>query len=319
MGTPTARLERPWFESPFFEREIAESELAPDERELVERFAREGWVTLDLSGPELDRIAGEISAALDGRLAERGFGIQDAWREVAAVRELAAHPKVAGALRAIYQRRPIPFQTLNFLVGSEHAPHSDEVHFDTMPPRFMCGVWTALEDVGPGSGELVFYPRSHRLPVFAPFDLGLSASAPREQTYPAYERFLAELVERAGLERRTFAARKGEALVWASNLIHGGGPITAPGSTRRSQVTHYFFEGCRYWTPLRSEPALGRYFWRRVINVETGEVEPHRYRGRIVRPPLRSRLRAEIAWRATGPGPLGRAAERLRKLASRGG
>ena len=28
----------------------------------------------------------------------------------------------------------------------------------------MCGVWTALEDVQPDSGELVVFPKSHRLP-----------------------------------------------------------------------------------------------------------------------------------------------------------
>jgi hypothetical protein len=25
-----------------------------------------------------------------------------------------------------------------------------------------------------------------------------------------------------------------------------------PESTRKSQVTHYYFEGCRYWTPMLS-------------------------------------------------------------------
>ena len=27
-----------------------------------------------------------------------------------------------------------------------------------------------------------------------------------------------------------------------------------PQSTRKSQVTHYYFEGCRYWTPMLSAP-----------------------------------------------------------------
>ena len=29
-------------------------------------------------------------------------------------------------------------------------------------------------------------------------------------------------------------------------------PGIAPGRSRHSQVTHYFFTGCEYWTPLRS-------------------------------------------------------------------
>lgn len=41
-------------------------------------------------------------------------------------------------------------------------------------------------------------------------------------------------------------------MVWAANLLHGGSPVQVPGRTRRSQVTHYTFEGTRLWTPLRS-------------------------------------------------------------------
>jgi hypothetical protein len=82
-------------------------------------------------------------------------------------------------------------------------------------------------------------------------------------------------------------------------------------------VTHYFFGGCRYWTPVRSDPENGRVFWRRVVNVETGKVEPHFEDGERVRLPLRSRVRGAIAWHASGPGPLGRVVERTRSMAGR--
>ena len=50
------------------------------------------------------------------------------------------------------------------------------------------------------------------------------------------------------------------------------------------------------------------------MDIETGEVEPHRHHGERVRLSLRSQLRGAISWHATGPGPVGRAAERLRSL-----
>jgi hypothetical protein len=81
-------------------------------------------------------------------------------------------------------------------------------------------------------------------------------------------------VSTSALGRATTAAR-GASDAFAR--IASGDPIGDPESTRRSQVSHYYFEGCRYWTPLSSDPPLGRIFWRRVVNVETGEVEPHYY------------------------------------------
>ena len=47
--------------------------------------------------------------------------------------------------------------------------------------------------------------------------------------------------------------RRGQTLLWASNLLHGGSPQRDKSRTRYSQVTHFFFEGCRYWTPLHSD------------------------------------------------------------------
>ena len=34
--------------------------------------------------------------------------------------------------------------------------------------------------------------------------------------------------------------KRGQALIWAANLLHGGDPIGDPQSTRYSQVTHHY-------------------------------------------------------------------------------
>jgi hypothetical protein len=41
--------------------------------------------------------------------------------------------------------------------------------------------------------------------------------------------------------------------VWAENLLHGGAEQRDRERTRHSQVTHVFFEGCKYYTPMLSE------------------------------------------------------------------
>lgn len=48
---------------------------------------------------------------------------------------------------------------------------------------------------------------------------------------------------------------KGQAVIWAANLLHGGAPQKDRERTRHSQVTHYFFEGCKNFAPLLSSPS----------------------------------------------------------------
>jgi hypothetical protein len=314
-----ARLNVPWFESPFFERDLERSDLDDETRERVRSFAERGYLVLDLEPERFERLADEIVAGLAGEHQEVGNRVQDAWKFIPAVRELATDPNVIAALSALYGRRPVPFQTLNFERGTEQETHSDLVHFNSFPPRYMAGVWVALEDVRPESGPLHYYPGSHRLPVYEPHDISLkgSSSSNRDEQYRSYEAFVRELLEQSGLPRERVALKRGQALIWASNLMHGGDPISDPQSTRRSQVTHYYFEGCRYYTPLYSDPPLGRYHWRRVIDVGTGKEQPHVYQGERARIPLSTRARSLVENGLRG-STSGRAAiRRIRRLMGR--
>jgi hypothetical protein len=97
---------------------------------------------------------------------------------------------------------------------------------------------------------VVFYPRSHKLPFVTMADAGLEAS---ESNYGAYEQHIDRLIADEGLAPHYGILEKGQALVWAANLLHGGAPQQDRSRSRHSQVTHYFFEGCRYWAPMVSE------------------------------------------------------------------
>ncbi|MGH2953120.1 MAG: hypothetical protein ACRDK9_03730 [Solirubrobacterales bacterium] len=74
-----------------------------------------------------------------------------------------------------------------------------------------------------------------------------------------------------------------------------------------SQVTHYYFEGCSYYTPLRSDIARGKVFFRRITDVGTGKLVPGRVDGARVPIPLASRL---VTRRRVLKRKLGRAVER---------
>lgn len=242
-------------------------------------FEREGYLVFDtgLDEATLDGVVADLEGKYREGEAER-LGVtysdrnrvQDAWKISANVKAVALAPRVLALLEQLYGRKPLPFQTLNFPRGTEQRPHSDTFHFNSMPPTFMCGVWVALEDIDMENGPLVYYPGSHKLPEVTADDLNggrgkfvgraLSfllrrpARSPRsvEETYRAYEQFIAGVISRSGLEPRYGTIKKGQGLVWAANLLHGGSPRADKTRTRNSQVTHYFFEGCRYYTPVLS-------------------------------------------------------------------
>ena len=224
---------------------------------ITAEFAREGVATLPGSGllsPQLEEITESLRNANPGgaRRTENGVEyfpdrIMDAWIVNPHVRALALAPEVLAVLETLFDRRPLGFQTLNFEYGTQQSAHCDALHFNSDPEGFLCAVWVALEDIDEENGPVFYYPASHRLAQVRLSDVegGAVFDDARSAEMEA-------AAQRAGLEARPALLRRGEALVWAGSIIHGGCPVLTPGRTRRSQVTHYFFEGCRYWVPMLS-------------------------------------------------------------------
>jgi ectoine hydroxylase-related dioxygenase (phytanoyl-CoA dioxygenase family) len=180
-------------------------------------------------------------------------------------------------LAGLYDRKPLPFQTLNFPVGTGQHVHSDAVHFNSRPPGYMCGVWVALEDIDLENGPVEYYPGSHKLPEITIEDVDRAgyvkhsyverfrtalldirhANRPGTRyadfVYKSYETFIGDMIKQLGIEPHYATLKKGQALVWAANLLHGGSRQRDKGRTRHSQVTHYFFESCQYYTPRLSK------------------------------------------------------------------
>jgi ectoine hydroxylase-related dioxygenase (phytanoyl-CoA dioxygenase family) len=271
-------LQIPWVESPFFEAELQRRDLSAAEQEMARSFHDDGFLVLRgaVAAELTERVVGESRPLLERALPD--LRVMDIWKECPAVRELAALPAVLDVLALLYGRRPIPFQTLNFEVGTQQPPHADSVHFSCLPRRYMCGAWTALEDITADNGPLVYYPGSHRLPELGPNDFGES---PNTWDNEQYERFVGRLLEAHNLEAREFHCQRGDVLIWSANLVHGGRPIRDHGSTRWSQATHYFFEDCIYFTPLMSNVDTGELMVRRELrDIGSGELVESSYNGR---------------------------------------
>ena len=270
---------RPWFERADWEAEAQRRGLDQRDRALVAAFRRDGFVVVE-DGRILDELDVDgVWNRLDGRYAPDGAGrVQDAWERDPVVRAIAVHPAVLRVLRMLYGREPLPFQTLNFLTGTEQRTHSDTIHFSSLPSGFMCGVWMALEDITLRQGPLHYYPGSQHLPEFDYEDVGVPAvtgehswSNPKTvAAYQLYEERIDEVARANGFRRDELAIARGSFLVWSANLLHGGSPRDDRTLTRKSQVSHYYFAGAVPFTPMFSRRSEGRFAVRSFRDIRTG-------------------------------------------------
>jgi ectoine hydroxylase-related dioxygenase (phytanoyl-CoA dioxygenase family) len=262
---------------------LAEADAASpargDARAFVEAMETFGGAMIDLSDDPAVLALCDAAVADMAPLAAKGANrVQDLWRRSSAVRALATLPQVIGPLEALHGRRAIPFQTLNFTFGSQQAAHSDLIHFTPDPIEAMCGVWIALEDVHADAGPLEYFPGSHRWPVLTREGLGAADDEAPDAFYAQrYEPAMAAQIASRGAVGRPAMLRKGQVFVWAANLVHGGMPRRDPARTRRSQVTHVFFQGCGYHTLLTQR--AGRRALRLPQDIRTG-----RFAWPVVRP-----------------------------------
>lgn len=198
--------------------------------------------------------------------------IQDAFTFSNNVKKVATTKKVIDLLSSIYGSQSFPFQTLNFEYGTEQKLHSDMIHFSSFPKYFMAGCWVAFEDITLENGPLQYVEGSHYLPDITPQDIkGFKIGERDNGKYYSlfYEPFIDKIVNDLKLKKSYAVIKKGDAFIWSANLIHGGSPIKNKQQTRLSQVTHYYFKKCVYYTPLLSDSYNCNYFLRYPWNIST--------------------------------------------------
>nr|WP_315425732.1 phytanoyl-CoA dioxygenase family protein [uncultured Albidiferax sp.] len=215
----------------------------------IDTFHKDGILVIEsgLSQQVIDGISSDL-AEMPGKFLEQyqAGRAADAWVRCPNVHAAAADRSIIQRLQQLYGEEARPFQTLNFPWGTEQAPHADSIHFNSEPFGNMCGVWLALEDIGTDQGPLIYYPGSHKLPEINFEDLGLE---PSYEKYKQYEDGIAAKIKEHRFTPRFGTIKKGQAIVWAANVLHGGAPQTDKSLSRLSQVTHYYFGNSKYWRP----------------------------------------------------------------------
>lgn len=245
----------PWFDRPDALGHVDELRRAgridAQTHYALAKFVREGYMVLPeaIEEPLLERIDAELDDAIAEKVQGYSYGssqrIVNLHLRYPGVRALWRHPVVMRHLELIFGVPARPCQTLTYIFGSQQEAHQDTVHLTPFPAGYMCGVWVALEDVRPDSGELQVFPGTHGLPRVYMSDAGCA-----KVTGNDWDEFGEKVVGRyrsmldaRPFDRVTYRPRRGTVLIWHENLLHGGSPRVDLSRSRRSIVSHYFAEG----------------------------------------------------------------------------
>lgn len=297
----------PLVESPFFDQHFERPGVDPLIQRLARQLNKDGYAVFDFPNPRFGALADQVIRELGPKFdlpawrekkkadQKGGLRVQDAL-SCSAVREIATEPRVLDLLEALIGRKPFPFQTLNFPVGTEQNFHTDAIHFSSMPERFMVGVWVALEDIGEDQGPLYYFPGSHKLPIYENQHYGLRfEQGDIPFTQGTYEPTWRAIVEACGFKEAVFTPKKGQALIWLSNLFHGGKFQQNAEKTRWSQVTHYYFEDCAYYTPMHSHIPSGVVMYREPLDILTGGRRKNRSAGKPISEEVLARATPDLS------------------------
>ncbi len=227
---------RHWVEKGYV---VLEQAVAP---ELIGRLCdeiRRGWEHGD------ERVPIEIClpdrrwfARMEPRYRDVPHKVLDYHAFSETARQVVFSPPIRRFLEQLFERPPLAFQSLLFRWGTEQDMHQDTAYVLLRSPMEFVGCWIALEDVEPGSGELQYYEGSHRIPEYLWF--GRARAKPHEYDDDReFLRWVSAEPERAGCTLARFRPRKGDALLWHADLVHGGAERSERQRTRWSLVTHF--------------------------------------------------------------------------------
>jgi len=174
------------------------------------------------------------------------------------VRQAFKDEKLLKILSFLLGKEILPFQTINFYKSSSQPAHSDAIHLTTEPLGYSLGVWVALEDIKPGSGEFFYYPGSHKLKYIMnnDFNSGKKFLIQTEDLHEKYESKIAQIIEETNLKAEVFLPKKGDIFIWHTNLIHGSLAKKESSLTRKSLIMHYFAKGVLCYHEMMEMPAI---------------------------------------------------------------
>jgi len=210
------------------------SHLLADVDRITKHGHSEAWVDCLENGRSTVRHLAAGDSGAQGKMLK----LLDLYSFLPSARQVIFSARTMRFLQMVFNRPPLAFQSLYFYNGSQQPLHRDTAFVRVSSPMEFVASWTALEDIQPGSGELIYYPSSQLYPEYL-FEGKYKWLAPGSQELGAYYNHLNENAAQSSRPARKFLANKGDTLIWNADLAHGGGPVDDLNKTPRSLVAHY--------------------------------------------------------------------------------
>jgi phytanoyl-CoA hydroxylase len=267
------------------------------------QFERDGYVALEGYFPsqQVDRAASTVRRLLRDKPGEivvdclqtgqrtlwtqaahpqtRTYKFNDLYLISEEVRALSLEPDLTAILEELLGEPAVLCSSVNYERGSSQPKHIDSLHLTPRTPHSLITTWIALEDVHPDSGPLIYFPGSHKIPLYT-FNDG-THHASRDEIFDWFD-YIDVQIRLRGLRKKTFLARKGDVFIWHSDLVHGGSPVADSKRTRCSLVSHYF--GKADCADLGMDlVSAGQGYWMRRLRLPV-KVEPQAFGPRCTFP-----------------------------------
>lgn len=274
-------LNLPWIESDLFEFYLKKK---PKKINKIARFFhKNGYIILDLKLKQkfINNIIKDIASLASDSKSKKNPKyyhynenprIIEGFKKSKLIRELCHNRVILNFLKQIYEKKPIPINSINFIKGTDQPLHSDYIHFGSLPHKYLAAAWIALEKTDEYNGTICLVPGSHKLDIidYESFNLPLPSSTEEiSKFYKIYEKYVENVVKSKKLKVKNIKLKQGQAIIWAANLLHGGKKIINKKRSRYSQVIHYHFEKCKLiYNPMFSSTSQGRFSERDLKKLE---------------------------------------------------
>ena len=257
----------PWLDRPdAMAAMTADAQLAsfpPDVREAIMHWPDNGYMILRncFTAAEVHAVNEEVDRLIRDRVVDFNFTgrkIMFAFQHSELLRSVVDDSRLRHVLDFALGKHMKPFQSINFLTGSEQAAHSDSIHMTTYPLGYLAAAWIALEEMTPDNGPLIYYPGSHKLRYLLNdgYDHGGGTFTIGAEAYARYEQEVAREIGDGRFTAHEFIAQTGDVLIWHANLLHGGKKMTSPGTSRKSMAIHYFADDVICYHELTQRAAM---------------------------------------------------------------
>lgn len=255
----------PWFDRPDAEDVIARwrrsGEINEVEAAQLTQFCRDGYIIMESAFADelIDEINHEIDDAIQQRWQGYQYGssqrLEQLHQDRPGLRALWLNQQARSMIERLFGSPARPCQTLTYVFGSQQDAHQDTIHLTPFPAGYMCGLWIALQDIQPDSGELVVYPGSHREPRLR---MGQAGCPKVEGDWSTFGNTVVKQWGQtaARYEPLVYRPKRGTALIWHENLMHAGSVRRNQEIERRSVVIHYFSADVVAYYDSTGHPAM---------------------------------------------------------------